>query len=278
MVGLFYIYLPMSWQIPTQIEQDIICGKAVYRTYQTGNGGQSILQVPTNSYAVIFGYDFSPAGGGLVVTGETISNTENIPILSPSNLRFFETQQISFYTGSDFYPFIHHVNSEITNFVVNRSITTGNADVTRPIHSIDSTPIARQVYITSTNDITITVGLILSYVQALNAIPITNRTPQALTYGGSGQVISTQTNMGPILTPQSFIQPTTKNFDDFGFGPLPNNPDDQAFATPNTTRGLYDPSAFLDALGVQFRDAASCNYFLNVHYALYTATIPETRG
>jgi hypothetical protein len=55
----------MSWQIPTQVEQDIIAGKATYRTFQTGNGGQSILPVPANAYVVIFGYDFSPAGGGL---------------------------------------------------------------------------------------------------------------------------------------------------------------------------------------------------------------------
>jgi hypothetical protein len=54
----------MSWQIPTQVEQDIIAGKAQYRTFQTGNGGQSVLPVPPNSYVVIFGYDFSPAGGG----------------------------------------------------------------------------------------------------------------------------------------------------------------------------------------------------------------------
>jgi hypothetical protein len=267
MVGLFYIYLPMSFQIPTQIEQDIICGKATYRTYQTGNGGQSILQVPTNSYAVIYGYDFSPAGGGIASTVTASSNPE----LEPDALRWFQTQQITFFTGNDFYPFIHHVNTE-------SSIAVDPAVGLQRQFSIDNSPIARQVYITSTNDITITVGLILGYVQALNAIPITNRTPQALTYGGSGQVISTQTNMGPILTPQSFIQPTTKNFDDFGFGPLPNNPDDQAFATPNITRGLYDPSAYLDLLGIQFRDAASCNYFLNIHYALYTQTIPEQRG
>jgi hypothetical protein len=55
----------MSWQIPTQVEQDIISGKATYRTFQTGNGGQSILPVPANAYVVIFGYDFSPAGGGM---------------------------------------------------------------------------------------------------------------------------------------------------------------------------------------------------------------------
>ena len=56
----------MSWQIPTQIEQDIIANKAQYRTFQTGVGGQSILPVPPNAYAVVFGYDFSPAGGGIV--------------------------------------------------------------------------------------------------------------------------------------------------------------------------------------------------------------------
>jgi hypothetical protein len=50
----------MSWQIPQQIEQDIIAGKAQYRTFQTGVGGQSILPVPNNAYAVVFGYDFSP--------------------------------------------------------------------------------------------------------------------------------------------------------------------------------------------------------------------------
>jgi hypothetical protein len=57
----------MSWQIPTQVEQDIIAGKAQYRTFQTGNGGQSVLPVPPNSYVVIFGYDFSPAGGGVSI-------------------------------------------------------------------------------------------------------------------------------------------------------------------------------------------------------------------
>jgi len=99
----------MSWQIPTLIEADIKSGKAQYRTFQTGNGGQSILPVPSNSYVVIFGYDFSPAGGGFrafsgvdVPTGSALLNTINI--------RWFETQQIAFYTGTDFYPFIHHVN------------------------------------------------------------------------------------------------------------------------------------------------------------------------
>ena len=66
----------MSWQIPTQIEQDIIAGKAKYQTFQTGNGGQSILPVPANSYAVIFGYDFSPAGGGFKRVTSIISSDE----------------------------------------------------------------------------------------------------------------------------------------------------------------------------------------------------------
>lgn len=271
----------MSWQIPTQIEQDIISGKATYKTFQTGSGGQSILPVPPNSYAVIFGYDFSPAGGGIKNKASTI-NTDGL-ILNGSDLRFFETQQISFYTGTDFYPFIHHVDikTSLSPLIIQNNVVGTNNVVNfyQTIEEIDNSPIARQVYITSTNDITITVGLILdSDVATQNAIPVTNRTPQALTYGGSGQVINTQTDFGPALTPQQFMQPSPKDYADFAFGLLPANADGQAFATPDTARGLYDPSAYLTTLGATFRDAAAANYFLCLHYAIYTQTVPEQRG
>ena len=260
----------MSFSIPHQIEQDIIAGKAVYRTFQTGNGGQSILQVPTNSYAVIYGYDFSPAGGGLFSASSGVIAD---PQLSSTNTRFFETQQISFYTGIDFFPFIHHVNSIIN--VTNRAIN----DTRIICNSIDNTPISRQVYITSTNDVTITHGLILDATPAVqNAIPITNRTPQALTYGGSGQVMNTQTNYGPGGTPQQFMQPSPKDFEDFGFGLLPGNADGQAFATPDAANGLLDSSTFLTTFGDAFVTAAATNYYLCIHYALYSQTVPEQRG
>jgi hypothetical protein len=254
----------MSWQIPTQIEQDIIAGKAQYRTFQTGVGGQSILPVPNNAYAVVFGYDFSPAGGGIQFL-QAISSTRQLTF---DSVRWFETQQISFYTGTDFYPFIHHVNTEI-------AVTTGNEHVT----AINNTPISRQVYITSTKDITISVGLILdSDVASANAIPQTNRTPALLTYGGSAQAVATQTDFGPAATPIQFMQPSPKDYQDFGFGLLPNGASGQSFATPDAARGLLDPSAYLTSIGATFRDAAAANYFLNLHYALYTRTIPEQRG
>lgn len=269
----------MGWQIPAQIEQDIISGKAQYRTFQTGVGGQSILPVANNAYAVIFGYDFSPAGGGFTIVGNTITGTVNDSILSPTKARFLETQQISFYTGTDFYPFVHHVNTEITNFVVTRNVTTGFAEVVRPIHSIDTTPISRQVYITSSNDISITVGLLLNTPQAIgSAIPVTNRTPASLTYGGSGQLISIQTDLGPAATPVEFVQPSFKDFQAFNIPATFPNVSEQAFATPDATNGLLDPSVYLTSLGATFRDAAACNYFLNIHYALYSQTIPEPRG
>jgi hypothetical protein len=259
----------MSWQIPTQIEQDFISGKAQYRTFQTGVGGQSILPVPGNAYAVIFGYDFSPAGGGFYTTDNQIAVTQ----LAPDIIRWFETQQISFYTGTDFYPFIHHVNLETTQSYVEI------AGLSSFSFSIDNTPISRQVYITSDKDITISVGLILdSDVASSNVIPQTNRTPALLTYGGSGQAVATQSDFGPAATPIQFMQPSPKDYQDFAFGLLPNGASGQAFATPNTARGLYDPSAYLTTLGATFRDAAACNYFLNLHYALYTSTIPEQRG
>jgi hypothetical protein len=74
------------------------------------------------------------------------------------------------------------------------------------------------------------------------------------------------------------MQPSTKDYQDFGFGLLPNNASGQAFATPDNLRGLVDPSVYLTVLGNIFRDAAACNYFLCLHYALYTESVPEQRG
>ena len=271
----------MSWQIPTQIEQDIIAGKAQYRTFQTGVGGQSILPVPSNAYAVIFGYDFSPAGGG-IIWSKTDASTQSSGVdnfLDIEAMRWFQTQQISFYTGTDFYPFIHHVDTKSAIAVSQFRITDGLTQFIQRNTEIDNTPIARQVYITSDKDITISVGLILdSDVASSNAIPQTNRTPALLTYGGSGQAVATQTDFGPAASPIQFMQPSPKDYQDFAFGLLPNGASGQSFATPDTLRGLIDPSLYLTVLGGIYRDAAAANYFLNLHYALYTQSVPESRG
>lgn len=262
----------MSWSIPTKIEEDFISGKAQYRTFQTGVGGQSILPVPSNAYAVIFGYDFSPAGGGFFVQGGS-AGTGPATIPTDVGIRWFETQQISFYTGTDFYPFIHHVPIMTTMRVIAADQTA------RPIQDVDNSPISRQVYITSDKDITISVGLVLTTpVASSNAIPQTNRTPALLTYGGSPQAVATQTDLGPVATPIQFMQPSPKDYQDFGFGVLPNGASGQSFATPDTARGLLDPSVHLTSLGATIRDAAAANYFLNLHYALYTESVPEQRG
>jgi hypothetical protein len=282
MVGLFYIYLPMSFSIPAQIEQDIIAGKARYQTFQTGNGGQSILQVPPNSYAVIYGYDFSPAGGGIksIRRENAPALVGDIVALNATPIRFFETQQISFYTGTDFYPFIHHINS-VTTALIDRTdgLVPNTTTIDQILEEIDSTPLSRQVYITSTNDVTITHGLILNAFPATTgAIPVTSRTPGFLTYGGSAQLIQAQTNYGPGATPLQFMQPSPKDFQDFGLGLLPGNPDNQAFATPDATNGLLEANVHLLSLAADFPRAAATNYYLCLHYALYSKTVPEQRG
>jgi hypothetical protein len=269
----------MSWQIPTQIEQDIIAGKAKYQTFQTGNGGQSILPVPPNSYVVIFGYDFSPAGGGWKM--RAVVPGGNSRILNNSDIRWFETQQISFYTGNDFFPFIHHVDVKSTESLArwNAATPDDNFAIDYLItEEIDNSPIARQVYITSTNDVTITHGLILnSFATVVNPIPITNRTPQSLTYGGSGIINQTQTNFGPGVTPLQFMQPSPKDFADFGFGLLPGNADNQAFATPDAANGLDSAYSRLSTFGISLESVAAANYYLCMHYAIYSKTVPETR-
>jgi hypothetical protein len=256
----------MSWQIPTQIEQDIICGKAKYQTYQVGFGGQNVLPVPPNSYVVIFGYDFSPAGGGFRQNATLTGDTQ----LSPSDIRIFETQQISFYTGSDFYPFIHHVNTEYVAYLTSTGI---NQDK----FTIDSSPIARQVYITSTNDVAISVGLILTGERdTAIAIPVTARTPFNLTYGGSGQLQNEFTDLGGAPNVR-FVQPTNKDAQDFGVigADIAVN---QTYWGPDINNGLLDPTQYLNSLGSAFVNAAACNYFLCLHYAIYSQTVPETRG
>ena len=276
----------MSWQIPTQIEQDIIAGKAKYQTFQTGNGGQSILPVPPNSYVVIFGYDFSPAGGGLkrLSFQNSVYSVGAISVLNDAVIRFFETQQISFYTGTDFFPFIHHVDVKSTALIsgIQNNIPPDPNNVlsNQIIEEIDSTPISRQVYITSTNDVAITHGLIqIAQPATTGAIPVTSRTPGFLTYGGSAQLIQAQTNYGPAGTPQQFMQPSPKDFQDFGLGLLPGNPTDQAFATPDATNGLLEAQVHLLAIGGDtFTQAAAANYYLCLHYAIYSKTIPEQRG
>ena len=271
----------MSWQIPTQIEQDIIAGRAVYKTFQTGNGGQSVLPVPPNSYVVIFGYDFSPAGGGITaVAGALPAEFQQIQI-NDDQLRWFETQQISFYTGTDFYPFIHHVD---TKFAIVQLPIVGGITQFRPVANIDNTPIARQVYITSSNDVTITHGLILQMNDEVagpvqEAIPVTNSTPLGLTYGGSGQVINIQTQYSAAGFSPVFTQPQVVDYAKYGFvAPLPGNPDNQVFATPDVTNGLRDASQYLNSLGPQFNRAAATQYYLCLHYAVYNKTVPEQRG
>jgi hypothetical protein len=150
--------------------------------------------------------------------------------------------------------------------------------------SINNTPIARQVYITSSNDVTITHGLILQMNDEVlgpiqEAIPITNTTPQGLTYGGSGQVINIQTPYSAAGFAPVFTQPQVVDYAKYNFAaPLPGNSDNQVFATPDVTNGLLDATAYLATLGDQFLQAAATQYYLCLHFAVYNKTVPESRG
>ena len=89
--------------------------------------------------------------------------------------------------------------------------------------------------------------------------------------------MNTQTDFGPGATPLQFMQPSTKDFADFAFGLLPGNADNQAFATPDATNGLRAASDFIFNF-IGFNDNAAMQYYLCMHYAIYSKTIPEQRG
>jgi len=274
----------MSIAIPTLIEKDIRCGKARYQTYQTGMGGQSVLVVPDNSYIIIFGYDYSPAGGGLVFLGNRTTSGNNIFTSTPTPLGPFETQQISFYTGQAFHPFIHHVNINSNFAIYEKNAENPASELTlqyQYMHEIDNTPLNRSAYIISNRSVAITVGLIQRVeLNANNNIPVTDKTPPNLTYGGSAASPSVESIFSSNLAnPPSFVQPSLKQFQDYGLGGVPGNAQDQAFALPDQVDGLIEPTEFLrTTFGIAQQQIAGSNYFLNVHYALYTNTTPEALG
>lgn len=250
--------------IPTLIEKDIKSGKARYKTYQTGVGGQSVIIVPPNSYIVIFGFTFCPAGGGFVGTTDGSSSINRIE----QPLRSFLTQQVSFLTSSGFFPYMYHTElvSRFLNNNTNRAM-------------INARPINEDCYLISGNDVTITMGLIDQVdINTNAAIPVTNKTPSTLTYGGSGIPVALETAFSPSdPTPIDFIQPSVVDFADYGAGVV-NNPNDQAFAKPNQTDGLQSPTKFIDDNVTAARNDIAMHYLLNVRYALYTRDIKEQLG
>lgn len=249
--------------IPSKIEQDIWSGKAVYRTFQTGVGGQTNLQIGQNQYAIIFGYVFSPAGTGV---GQVIEAT---PIEAglygvPLQLRPFGTQQILFYTGDDFYPFVENVSVSASPVIKGASEFIG--------YQLDTTPRHRSTYIRANQSVSIAVGLVAeALTNTVAAIPITETTPQYLSYGGSGQLQNVQTDLGGY--PIQFLQPQIKGWDQppYSYGVIPPQASDQAWATPDAASGMIDPSAYLNGLGLNPDDTACYNYYLTLHYALYNA-------
>ena len=230
----------MAFTIPAQIERDILSGKAVYRSFQTGIGGQTVLIAPANSYFVLYGYEFSPAGNGLVHHEEFPPGTINhIP---SDRIGFFGVQQVSFYTGEDFFPFVHNVP------ILENSFQKGNSDVVA--WSVDAQPLTRQVYIPANKFITITVGLCeLVAPDYTQAVPNTGYTPQFMTYGASGQVMNFLTFTDNASLNQ-FIQPSLQDREAFVTGaPVYQNVQNQLWWAPDTVNGMYDPTAFCGLIG-----------------------------
>lgn len=257
----------MSFTIPTQIEKDILCGKAVYKTFQTGYGGQSVLRVDPNSYVVIFGYDFSPAGNGLSYNSpvDTIERAVGLP----SPIAWFGTQQISFYNHQDFFPFLHNIP------VLFNDLYFQETQNTLRTWFVNCEPISRQVYIPSDKNVGISVGLALQGAQIqTNATPSTSSTPFAISYGGSGQANNAEMELNLAGT-RNFVQPQIPTTD-YGFTPINDNNSDELYWFPDTTFGIIDPMLHIQNAWDPVVDDASnlalANYKLCLHYALYSET------
>tara|TARA_R100000700_G_C3140491_1_gene122476 strand:+ start:191 stop:1012 length:822 start_codon:yes stop_codon:yes gene_type:complete len=269
--------------IPTEIEKDIKSGVARYRTYQTGIGGQSVLGVPPNSYIIIFGYTYNPMGSGIIGTSTGANTFQEIE----NDLLPFLTQQVSFWNGENFYPFIHHVPM-IGRFL---AATTNRMGIdTRPFHT--------STYMVCKQNVAITVGLLGRFNdRQTSQINVTNNTPIGLTYGGSGCVnrrTTFQEGPGPNLN--RFYQPNDVPGSDpaidyyqdgAGAVPPPSGADDQFYTVPvsgvsaTAGPGLISPAEYLEYLDntygapISTQTNAAIQYYLTCHYAIYTERNPS---
>ena len=254
----------MSFTIPTQIEKDILSGKAVFKSFQIGYGGQSVLRVDANSYIVIYGYEFSPAGNGLSYNGP-IDLTQS-PWALPAPIAWFGTQQVAFYNQQDFFPYLHNVPILFNDVPLDQQFVTRT-------WFVSCEPISRQLYITSDKDVSISVGLALQGNQIqTNATPGTGNTPFAISYGGSGQNNNAELQLNLAGT-RNYVQPDLPT-DIYGFTPINNNNSNELYWFPDTAFGVIDPMLHIQNVWDPLVDDASnlalSNYKLCVHYALYS--------
>jgi len=254
--------------IPSQIEQDVISGKAVYRTLQLGGGGQSILPVGQNQSVVIFGYVFSPAGNGFVWSEDlgVIAPGAFRPYAIPVEAKRFMSQQILFYTENDFFPFVENVKmiSDLKHISGSNYYST---------HAISADAISRSCYIPSNNNVSVAVMLLeRAVINTAGTIPVTSTTPNRLSYGGSGVNTAVQMDLG--TWPDQFLQPIVQGWDapPYSYGLIPNNAQEQywqAFDRGNAA-GPYDPAnSVVNAFQTGDFPIDGSFYKLTLHYALY---------
>lgn len=258
----------MAVSIPAQIEQDFHAGKASYQTFQTGFGAQSSIQVDANSSIIIFGYSLHPAGGGF----SYIDSVGAIGQLTPDQINIFGTQQVSFWTQDDYYPFLHNINITANPWVRNFDPATGATTTTGLVYEVDTTIIDVSTFIQSKRSVAITHGVLNRVTSSFaGSVPQTSLFPLGLTYGGSGTTVTTETSMGsPFVGNNEFLQPVFEGWQlpPYAYGLIPATASNQASAFCSAS-ALIPAQDALDAISLSLREKPNANYFLVVHYALY---------
>jgi hypothetical protein len=253
--------------VTPRIEADILDGKAVYQTKQFGFGGQNILKVGSGESIVIFGYEYNAAGAGFCFVERAAPSASGLRAI-PVEIRTLMTQQVSFYTGSGFFPFIHHVPMQMSEQTSLTDPPTGAVTEVATTYSIVPNIVYRDTYIPADRNVAISVGLLTTATRGVaGAMPATGILTPTLTYGGSGQIQNVQTDISGALL--QYLQPGIPEFQTFAFGLIPANASDQSFGVPAAAGGLEDPTRHLTTIGAAARDIWASNYLITIHYAVY---------
>ena len=263
----------MAISIPAQIEQDFQSGKADYKSFQCGFGGQSVLEVPPGSSIIIYGYVLNPAGGGFTHIAAVGSTTQ----IMPSDIRQFGLQQVLFYSQDDFWPFIHNVEITSSPFIQSFDPVTGITTNTNLSYEVHTTPQERSVYIKANKSVSIAHGLV-NEVGGYNSgvIPVTPETPLGLSYGGAVLAVGTQyvsaILAGALAQPNQYLAPTFSQWDKapYAYGLYPAGATNQIWWPPHEPTGMYYASkGIFNVLGVPGTLVPNSQFYITLHYALY---------
>ena len=224
-------------QLPPYLEQLIHQGKAVAKSLSMAACQQLVIPVPTNTYIVVYGYDYLPMAPNLLLTAPIIAD--------------YLVQYVVFVNNGNFYPFSHALAYNDTTIEDQSETVTGRA------HGHDQ----RQTYIVAKSDLSV-------YFTKLATPTLLTLTSNVLNAEGPIFANSGYAGVNTVTTVQEYndngagrVNPLTDKYTVPQYTPNPARYN-QAYTIPQNG-GALDMTLLLPATGAAAKARAN---HINLYY------------